>query len=70
MRDGGWECQYAEMTDAERAELVPYAYEFGVLKFLKEEPGTKAAQLMALAPKLSQAFDDALRVAHHRAEVQ
>lgn len=69
MRDGGWEAQYAEMTDAERAALVPYAYEFGVLKFLKEEPGTKAAQLMALAPKLSQAFDDALRVAHHRAEV-
>ncbi len=69
MRDGGWQAQCEEMTDAERAELVVYGYLFGVLKFLKEEPGTKAGQLLRLAPSLTHGFDDALRAAHHRAEV-
>ena len=57
------------MTDAERAELVVYGYLFGVLKFLKEEPDAKAGQLLRLAPSLTHGFDDALRAAHHRAEV-
>ncbi len=69
MRDGGWEVQADELTDAERAELVPYGHLFGVLKFLKGTPDVATAQLIALAPKLSQALDDALRVAHHHAEV-
>ena len=33
-------------------------------------PVDAADQLAELAPKLSTAFDDALRVAHHRAEVR
>lgn len=87
MRDGGWSFAACGLTVGERAELVPYGYLFGVLRFLKplgengRALGTDAAegaaapvdaadQLAELAPKLSTAFDDALRVAHHRAEVR
>lgn len=111
MRDGGWDYAGSDLTDAERAELVPYGYLFGMLRFLKpaeDASGTgaasgapeggsgggdaaadgfpshsaddavcrggaescgSAAALVALAPKLSLALDDALRVAHHRAEI-
>lgn len=81
MRDGGWNYAPCNLTDADRAELVPYGYLFGVLRFLKpaeegpdgaEEAACRAVTaevLVTLAPKLSLAFDDALRVAHHRAEI-
>lgn len=79
MRDGGWDYAGSDLTDAERAELVPYGYLFGMLRFLKpaedaaDADGAKscgsAEALVALAPKLSLALDDALRVAHHRAEI-
>lgn len=102
IRDGGWDYEN-DLTDGERAELVPYAYLFGVLRFLKLSQGSEgiaddgvapkavgsgmaadafppsdragvrwthtAESLAALAPKLSLALDDALRVAHHRAEI-
>lgn len=75
MRDGGWSYAACGLTVQERAELVPYGYLFGVLRFLKplddaEHPVDGADKLVALAPKLSIAFDDALRAAHHRAEVR
>lgn len=87
MRDGGWSFAACGLTVEERAELVPYGYLFGVLRFLKPlgeservrgaeaadeaaAPVDAADELAALAPKLSGAFDDALRVAHHRAEVR
>lgn len=69
MRDGGWQADRDELSDGERAELVVYAYLFGVLAALDDVSGSKASQLMALAPQLSRNFDAALRAAHHRAEV-
>ncbi|MEC4185336.1 DUF2207 domain-containing protein [Adlercreutzia sp. R21] len=69
MRDGGWQAQRDQLTDGERAQLVAYAYLFGVLSCVDDAPDTKAAQLAALAPQLSRNFDAALRAAHHRAEV-
>lgn len=75
MRDGGWSFDACGLTVQERAELVPYGYVFGVLRYLKPldggaRPADDADKLVVLAPKLSAAFGDALRAAHHRAEVR
>ncbi|WP_296008683.1 DUF2207 domain-containing protein [uncultured Adlercreutzia sp.] len=72
MRDGGWVLEGDRLTPEERAALVPYAYLFGVLKCLGPlaSDGDEAARALAtLAPALSKSLDEALRVAHQRAEV-
>ncbi len=71
-------------TEIDRPELVIYAYLFGVSEYGEEVgstvsgqpvaagilvPATMAATLAYLAPRLSRTLGDALRAAHHRAEV-
>ena len=71
-------------AEIDRPELVIYAYLFGVPEYGEEVgstvsgqpvaagilvPATLAATLAYLAPRLSRALGDALRAAHHRAEV-
>ena len=68
MRDGGWVVEGDRLTSDEQAALVPYAYLFGVLAALGPCDG-EAGRLASLAPPLSQAFDEALRAAHKRADV-
>lgn len=78
LRDGG------AREEPTRPELVIYAYLFGVPEYAEETgttvsgqpvpagvsvPVTPAATLGYLAPRLSRALGDALRAAHHRAEV-
>ena len=78
LRDGG------VRDEPYRPELVIYAYLFGVPEYTEETgatvtgqpvaagaiiPVTPAAVLGYLAPRLSRALGDALRAAHHRAEV-
>ncbi|MEY8315150.1 DUF2207 family protein [Adlercreutzia muris] len=71
-------------AEIDRPELVIYAYLFGVSEYGEEVgstvsgqpvaagilvPATMAATLAYLAPRLSRTLGDALRAAHHRAEV-
>lgn len=78
LRDGG------VREEPNRPDLVIYAYLFGVPEYAEETgttasgqpvpagatvPVTPAATLGYLAPRLSRVLGDALRAAHHRAEV-
>lgn len=65
LRDGG--VDEGGVAVEEQEELVPYAYLFGVLS--SDAFQGDAGALAAAAPRLTEAFDDALRAAHHRAEV-